>query len=274
MKKLINTLMFILIITNLNAANYTIKNEVLADTTEIKFSVVRISSDPLLGEKIDVILENKTDKYLRFTLLDGAVLGYSISPSWFETVSPGKKILSTIIIRNSELEKYGIESLDEFKFRLRIIDNDKWSSVLYNNQLVIYPTGLNEETVNYNIFKISENDLIYIDDENCLFAVINNINWNTIAGVTIPIYFENKTDRILGVSWREVSVNDCRVDAMTSREVPPGQKVLTGFHFFRSDLEKYNIKDIKKIEFSLIIDDRDTWNGPDLINEERGLYFR
>ncbi len=250
------------------ATNYTLKNQAVISNDNVSFTVKKISDNSLLGTDMQVILENKTEKNLMYSIDNVAVNGFSVEPFWATSVSAGKKAVSTITFYTSDIEKYGITSLDEIEFTLRIYNEDDWmEDDVLNQKYIIYPTEKKPGSVSHPSLKITDDDVLYINDSNCLFAVVGDCRMDDIMGYIVPLYIENKTDVDLAVTWDNVSVNGFMVDPFFATTVPAHQKKLTNVTFFASSLEESYIDEVERIEFDLKIYDSDNWFAEDYVNE-------
>lgn len=74
------------------------------------------------------------------------------------------------------------------------------------------------------------------------------------------LLIENNTDKALTFQVRDVSVNGCMVDALFSSNVAAGKKVNDDITFVASDMKRYGIESIKKIEFYFHVFATSDWN--------------
>jgi hypothetical protein len=269
MKKALSILIICLCASlSIFATNYTLKNQVVVSNSNVSFTVKKISDNSLLGTDMQVILENKTEKNLMYSIDNVAVNGFAVEPFWATSVSAGKKAVSTITFYTSDIEKYGITSLDEIEFTLRIYNKDDWmEDDVLNQKYIIYPTGKVPGSVSHPSIKITDEDVLYINDSNCLFAVVGDCRMDDIMGYIVPLYIENKTDVDLTVTWDNVSVNGFMVDPFFATTVPAHQKKLANVTFFTSSLEESYIDEVERIEFDLRIYDSDNWFAEDYVNK-------
>ena len=100
---------------------------VLFDTDEATMKIVGFDPEDFWGFKLDVFLENKTDKTLMFSAEDVSVNGFMIDPLWATEVAGGKKENTDISWLSSELETNGIESVETIEMKVSVYDSDNWS---------------------------------------------------------------------------------------------------------------------------------------------------
>jgi hypothetical protein len=251
------------------AQPYILKDQVIASTDKITFTIRQAVDDPIWGQGFQVIMENKTGKNVMFTWNDVGVDGFSIDPFWAKTVASGKKATSTINFSTKSLMKYGITALDEVEFKLRAYDaDDIFAGDVYSEKHTIYPTGYTKETLKRPEIKISSNDTIIVENSNCLVAVVGEPYTDSIWGFTVPLYIENRTTYPIMVSWDNVSVNDFMIDPFFSSEVPSGQKKLTSISFSKKSLEESFIDEVEKIEFDMRVYNSEDWFAGNLVDNK------
>ena len=262
-------LIMVMTLTAGYAVPYALKNEVIASTDEITFTIRQAVEDPIWGQGFQVIMENKTGKNVMFTWSDVGVDGFSIDPFWAKTVAPGKKATSTINFSTSSLKKYGITVLDEVEFNLRAYDSDDiFAGDLYSEKHILYPTGYSKETVKRPEIKITDKDTVLVDNENCRIAVVGESYTDSIWGFTVPLYIENRANHPIMVSLDNVSVNDFMIDPFFSSEIPSGQKKLTSFNFSEKSLEESFIDEVEIIEFDMRVYNSADWFAGNLVDNK------
>jgi len=97
---------------------------VLAENDDITVKITAITQDPIWGYTLKVLLENKTDKELMFTVDDVSVNGFMCDPFWAISVAGGKKSNSSISWLESSFAENGIDQVEEITFTLRVYDSD------------------------------------------------------------------------------------------------------------------------------------------------------
>jgi hypothetical protein len=72
-----------------------------------------------------LFIENKEDENLMFSIRDASVNGFMIDPFWANEVAAGKKANETVTFLKSDLEKNGIETVEEITFTLVVYESDE-----------------------------------------------------------------------------------------------------------------------------------------------------
>lgn len=99
---------------------------VLAQTNDVTVKITGVDEKGMLGYELKVYLENNTDLELMFSAENVSVNGFMVDPFWADSVDAGKKANETITFLKSDLEKNGIEKVEEITMTLRIYDNNDW----------------------------------------------------------------------------------------------------------------------------------------------------
>ncbi len=247
--------------------DYSITDVVIVDNESCVFTVNKINSDGFWGFTLNVLCENKTDKTLMFSWDKVSVNGYMIDPFWSTEVAAGKKANSEISFYDSDMEKANITSVDEIIFSLRVYDSDDWSAGnLVDGQYSLYPTGLSADAVVYAERTSVTGEQVFVDNEYCTF-IIERADPEALWGYTLNCYLENKTDKTLMFSWRDVSLNGFMMDPFWSKEVAPGKRALTDISFSSSDFESNGIAEVSEIEFNLNIYDSNDWTAEAILDK-------
>ncbi len=101
-------------------------DQILVDNDECAITVIGYDPDDLFGYKVEVYLENKTDKNLMFSLDDASVNGYMCDPFWATSVNAGKTSFDDIIWYKSSLEEQNITEISSITLPIRVYDEEDW----------------------------------------------------------------------------------------------------------------------------------------------------
>ena len=103
-----------------------------------------------------------------------------------------------------------------------------------------------------NVLTIDE-PITVIDNENLTFSV-KAVEYDSMWGTySLKVFIENKTDKMLMVTWEDTSVNGYMCDPFWASEVAGGKKENTSISWFISSFEENDIDyhNITNIEFCL-----------------------
>ncbi|MBQ6582528.1 MAG: hypothetical protein IJH77_01735, partial [Mogibacterium sp.] len=84
--------------------------------------------ESMWGFDLSIFVENKTDKTIMFAVEDASVNGYMLDPFFATEVSPGKKENTEISWLKDDLEKNGIETVEEIELQIRAYDVEDWEA--------------------------------------------------------------------------------------------------------------------------------------------------
>ena len=105
---------------------------IMYDENNIKIYYVGLSESGL-SKKLDVYIENNTDKNLMIQVDDFTVNDFVVSTAFSSDVPAGKKIYDDISMLKSSLEKSNIDKIEKIEFTFDIVNADDWSDN-YNTQ--------------------------------------------------------------------------------------------------------------------------------------------
>lgn len=100
-------------------------DEVLVDNDDITITITNKSIDKIWGYKLDVYLENKTDKHLMFAVHDASVNGFMCDPFFASSIKGGSKAMASITWGESSLEEQGLtpETVEELEIPFKVYDD-------------------------------------------------------------------------------------------------------------------------------------------------------
>ena len=101
--------------------------QVLAENEDLRFVIEKADDSKPSSYRLQVYLENKTDKNLMFSWDLVSVNGKMLDPYWAMGVAAGKKACSEVIFNRADLEDNGITDITEVEFTLTVSDYDNWS---------------------------------------------------------------------------------------------------------------------------------------------------
>lgn len=102
--------------------------QILADSEDFAVKLKGFNPDDLLGFSMELFLENKDDESLMFSIRDVSVNSFMIDPFWASEVAAGKKANESVTFLSSDLEKNGIETVEEISFTLVVYESDDMSA--------------------------------------------------------------------------------------------------------------------------------------------------
>lgn len=125
---------------------------------------------------------------------------------------------------------------------------------------------IKEDAVTEEEQKESFDEVVFVDDENCMFK-ISDAEEDDIWGYVLKAEMENKTDKNLMFSFNDVSVNGFMCDPFWATSVQAGKKAKSDISFSTDSFEELGIEKVENIEFTLSVYDEDDWMAEHLVEE-------
>lgn len=237
---------------------YEIESEVLFDNEYCSLTLVSIEADDDWRDIfIDVICENKTELELEFWVdcicVNRNLLSSSLN--WNAHVAPGQSKFDTIFLAYDELEKSGIERLDEVSFRLRVNDdNNRSEEALCEEQIFFYPTGLSADEIAVEDRTAGENELSVLENDALTYTVTGSEGGGgDFDYYKIFCYIENKTGEPMRFSWADVSINGNEIEISDAPLLPAGMRTNAVMNIYLSQFDKIGLTadEVESICFTL-----------------------
>jgi len=221
----------------------TITEQVLLDYNGFKVTAKSFSEDGFWGPELKILVENNTTKNISLMGDELIINNYMINDLLACSVAPGKKVNETIDIRNSDLEKAGIESIGQIELYLRLYDKDTYQTI-YEHDCVTIKTSA------YNKMQVAKQDsgtVLYNKDG--IRIVIKSTSNITVLNNYVDLFIENNTDKNIIVQTKDLSVNGFMTTSYFSSTVYAGKMAMDEIMLSSTSLEENNITNINKIEF-------------------------
>lgn len=235
------------------AADYTIKDEVVADNENFKFTVKGINTDGIFGPELLLDCENKTDKPMTFGFENTSINGYMINLFLYSEVPAGTTKTETLSLPENELKPAGIKSADEMTFTLLAYESGEYSRENYfsTEEYTIYPTGKDASSIKVPDRAPGENDVVIVDEAGIKLVITGFTDENYIGEKALDFYIENNTDEAYHFVMKDPVINGNKsIDTLSAQPVAPGKKAYSSMMFFSEYLKNADIDKIDKIKFS------------------------
>lgn len=185
---------------------YDMQEIEVVNNDQFSLKVVGAGLDTDENFAMEVVVENKTDSFIRVTFLDEYVCGYQIYDYdfWNPEVPAGETDESTIRFAADDLKRCGITSVDEVEFLLDV-DGDALGDVDSQNY-TIYPTGKTADTVEYPEPPRTEDYIELINDDKFTLALVE-IEEREGQGSYLHFYLDNKTENSQFYSVENMTIN-------------------------------------------------------------------
>ncbi len=220
-----------------------IETQVLYEKDNFKITATGLELGSLWGSGVKLLLENGSDKTVRFSCQYVVVNNYMISDLLFSAeVAAGKKSNETLYFSN--FDESGITKIGCIELYLRIIDSESYDEIAATGRLEI-------KTNLYDAMDGATADGTEIFNKEGVRVVAKYLSESTIWGKSVVLYIENNSDKDLRIDVEDLSVNDFSFSNLDMFTVLAGKKSVDAITLFDSELEKNNIDTVEKVEFKL-----------------------
>ena len=244
----------------------TFSGLVAVDNSECVIKITKIDSNGLLGYKLKLQLENKSDdKTYMFSLENAAINGVQCDPFFATEVAAGKKATDEITFYKNDLSESGIEDYTDIELTFRVYDSNDWTADNIAQETVhIYPYG-EDKAVQYVRTPQAEDNII-VDNE-YITVIVTGYADNPIWGYSVNVFLLNKTNKQIMFTVDDASVNDYMADPFFAKSVSGGKCAFDSISWSDSTLDEIEVTTIEKIEFKLRAYNYDNWLDDDFVNQ-------
>ena len=204
----------------------SIEPQVLLDQNDVVITAQEYVTDSIWGDGIKILIENNGSQDVGISTNELIVNDYMISGLFSSTVAAGKKANDVVYLSSSELEAAGIDTVGKIEIYFHAFDSNSYQT-LYN--------------------------------QDGIRIVGKTVDENSFWGTAILLYVENTTERNVGVSVDDMSVNGFMMNPFFATTVYAGKKAIDDIALLSSDLEANGIESIETVELKFHIYDADTY---------------
>lgn len=226
---------------------FSINEQVLWEVDGVKITAKGIEEDSIFGTKINVLVENNSDKNIGIGADALIVNDYMISDLTSMTVTAGNKSNESITLFSSELNAAGIEHIGKIEMYLHTFDPDTYQMQKKSDCITITTSEYSNMDTDNSIkgTTLFEKDGVKI--------VGQYVDEDSFWGSAVLLYVENNTGKNIIVQCDDVAVNGYMVSALMSADVYAGKKSFNDITLLKSDLDDNGITSIDTIETSFKI---------------------
>lgn len=231
---------------------------VLVDDENCTFKITSINPNDEWGYTLKVLLENKTDADLMFSIDNVSVNGYMCDPFWAAEVTAGMKSNESIIFYSEDFAANGIVDPTEIEFTLSVYDYENWDEPnLVEDIFTIYPLG--EEAVVEYEREPGADDIVLFDTEECTM-IVTGTNPEGDWGYEMNVFLVNKTESTLMFSVDGAAINGFMCDPYWAEIVAPGKMCNSAITWDDYTLEENGIEDPQTFTLPVTVYDNDFWS--------------
>ena len=195
-----------------------LSDAVLADTDEVKVTVVRETGDSRYYG-LTLSIENKTDQEIHLSLGDSYINGAKCDDSWYTYVDGGAVAEETIQWRWDDLASYGIDNVTAVEANLLGYYSDSYDDIP-EIPLAYYPQG--EDQVQYVEYVPGTDATILVEDDN-FQAVMEQAYYDEYGDWVMDVVLINRSDRAVWFSLDDCFVNHYAMDPYWSVDLAAGK---------------------------------------------------
>ena len=231
----------------------SIEPQVLLDQNDVVITAQEYVTDSIWGDGIKVLIENNGSQDVGISTNELIVNDYMISGLFSSTVAAGKKANDVVYLSSSELEAAGIDTVGKIEIYFHAFDSNSY-------QTLWDADGVEIRTSAYDSMDTTPNDAgVELYNQDGIRIVGKTVDENSFWGTAILLYVENTTERNVGVSVDDMSVNGFMMNPFFATTVYAGKKAIDDITLLSSDLEANGIESIETVELKFHIYDADTY---------------
>lgn len=231
----------------------TIKEQKLIDQSGIVITAQEYVTDSFYGDGIKVLLENNSDKDVTVGCDALIVNDYMISDLFVSDVASGKKANDTIYLSSTALKAAGIDTVGKIEIYFHVYDSSSYDKV-FDSDCVTIKTSEFE-----NMDTTANDDGTELYNEGGIRIVGKTVDENSFWGTAILLYCENTSDKKVGISVEDMSINGFMIDPIFSATLYEGKKAVDDITVLSSDLEENGIESIEDVELQFHIYDVESY---------------
>lgn len=238
------------------------EEQTLVDNENITVTVKAYDPSGDLGPTFTLLLENKTESNLYFTLSEVSVNDVMNDPMWGENVAPSTSISSELYWFPQDLAAVGINYIEEIEGTLWVYDAEDYSAEDVYEDTVLW-TVTNSETSTPAVEEVEFAggiDEIELFTTDRVSAVLKDFSIQGDWGPTLNIYLENHTESTVLFYMTSVYVNDIEIDPYWNEDVRAGKTAYSSCYWWQEELENRQIEEIKTLSFTFAAKQYESWD--------------
>ena len=240
----------------IDAQEVTLPETVLYDQNGIRITATSLTTDSLLGPKLNLLVENDSAQNILVQPDYCMVNGYMMDGLLSTDVAAGKKANDSVDFLRNVLARCGIETITDFELALVISDGDTYQTLYETGPVTLRTSAAGTYTQTYD----DSGEEIY--NQNGIRIVAKSVD-DDLFGKGIRFYLENNTDTAVAVNAENVSVNGYMMTDLFYSDLAPHSHALDSLTLLSSELEENSIDAITDAELSLRITDADSYQTLD-----------
>jgi len=231
-----------------------VQESVIYDDGGIKVTVLSLDFRGWMGPELRFLIENNSEKAIMLQASDLVINGYMINPIMSAEVEAGEKVNDELTVLNSDLESAGIETIQYFSFKLRVIDSADWAKTFITDTIRI-ETDANPAFIQ----KVDDSGTVLVEQNGVRIIMKELLTEQEFWGAELLLFIENNSGQDISVTVKDVTANGLAVNPLFYADVLSGTKAFAGLGFLENDLKENGIRDIREIELYFNVIDKNNF---------------
>ncbi|HHV05564.1 MAG TPA: hypothetical protein GXX60_03460 [Anaerolineaceae bacterium] len=233
-----------------------VQESVIYDDGGIKVTVLSLDFRGWMGPELRFLIENNSEKAIMLQASDLVINGYMINPIMSAEVEAGEKVNDELTVLNSDLESAGIETIQYFSFKLRVIDSADWAKT-FNTDTIRIETDANPAFIQ----KVDDSGTVLVEQKGVRIIMKELLTEQEFWGAELLLFIENNSGQDISVTVKDVTANGLAVNPLFYADVLSGTKAFAGLGFLENDLKENDIRDIREIELYFNVIDKNNFRA-------------
>jgi hypothetical protein len=233
-----------------------VQESVIYDDGGIKVTVLSLDFRGWMGPELRFLIENNSEKAIMLQASDLVINGYMINPIMSAEVEAGEKVNDELTVLNSDLESAGIETIQYFSFKLRVIDSADWAKTFITDTIRI-ETDANPAFIQ----KVDDSGTVLVEQNGVRIIMKELLTEQEFWGAELLLFIENDSGQDISVTVKDVTANGLAVNPLFYADVLSGTKAFAGLGFLENDLKENGIRDIREIELYFNVIDKNNFRA-------------
>lgn len=242
------------------AAEVSFDETVLADNDDIAVTVKTFNPNDQRGPTFTVLLENRTETNLYFTMTNVSVNDVMNDPVWGESVPAGETVSSDIYWYPEDMLSSGIHYVEEVEALLWVYDSADYAAQdVYEGAVhwSVTNTGTDLPATEQMVYDGSFEPVEIFSGD--ITAYLVDYSAEGEWGPFFTVYLENNSDADVLLAMTGAAVNGVSCDPYWNEDVNPGKIAYSRCVWWDEDLAENGIDQIETVEFTVRAIDYDGW---------------
>ena len=233
----------------------TIQEQVLMDANDVKITATDYTTDSVLGDGIQLLIENNSDQDYDISTDAVIVNNYMITDLFASSISAGNKSKETLYLSSDQLEAAGIDNIGQIEIYFTLMDSSTYE-VTYRSEVCTIQTSDYDKM---DTTPADDGQEIYNSDG--IRIVAKYVDEDSFWGNAVVLYLENSTDKKVTITADDLAVNGYMMSPFFSSTIYPGKMAVSDITLLQSDLDTNGIKSVDDVEVSFDISDADSYQS-------------